>query len=466
MNDNSARHIFILIAVALAMLVAASLIPWSDMTGNRLKDFNLLEDILPRPDHVAASASMITDPELRELMAEAVEAPADGNAVATDSAAADTVVWIPPVTEAPRVDGHVVVESYTGGVPLARFRAALAQAGQRLVRVAVVGDSFIEGDIFTQDLRTLLQEAYGGRGTGYMTIHSEMPGFRRSVRQSSSGWEMRNLHNIGGSDSIRILAGEYGIAGPGATTTYRGTSQAPGTAAWDRTGVLVLARDSCTVEIGTDAGTQAYELAPSHAPQWLEADGTTATATIGCPEGAVVLGTYLDGTSGVAVDCMSGRGNSGLNLRRLNPAMNSAVSYDLIILEFGINALSAEQTEYNAYRAGMEKSVERIRRIWPEADILILGIADRGAKINGAVKSLPTCNAMTEAQRELARRTGTHFYDLRAAQGGENAIVDWRARNLVNADYIHLNHAGGKVLAEEFMEGLRLSLLTTTPDYQ
>ena len=184
MNDNSARHIFILIAIALAMLVAASLIPWSDMTGNRLKDFNLLEDVLPRPDHVAASASMITDPELRELMAEAVEAPADDNAVPSDSAAADTVVWIPPVTEAPRVDGHVVVESYTGDVPLARFRAALAQAGRRLVRVAVVGDSFIEGDIFTQDLRALLQEAYGGRGTGYMTIHSEMPGFRRSVRQS------------------------------------------------------------------------------------------------------------------------------------------------------------------------------------------------------------------------------------------------------------------------------------------
>ena len=54
---------------------------------------------------------------------------------------------------------------------------------------------------------------------------------------------------------------------------------------------------------------------------------------------------------------------------------------------------------------------------------------------------------MTDAQRKAASDAGVHFYDLRAAQGGENSIVEWRRRSLVNADYIHLNHAGGKVLA-------------------
>ena len=65
---------------------------------------------------------------------------------------------------------------------------------------------------------------------------------------------------------------------------------------------------------------------------------------------------------------------------------------------------------------------------------------------------------MVKAQRETAMRTATHFSDTRAAMGGELAVVDWRKRKLLNADYIHLNHAGGAELAQLFDKALKHSL--------
>ena len=38
---------------------------------------------------------------------------------------------------------------------------------RRPVRIAFFGDSFVEGDILTADLREKLQLAYGGGGTGF-----------------------------------------------------------------------------------------------------------------------------------------------------------------------------------------------------------------------------------------------------------------------------------------------------------
>ncbi len=465
MNDSSARYTFTILLLATILLVVASAIPWSDLTGNRIKDFNLFSDLIPDTGRkTTASANIVIDPELEELMNEAGSlATTDGKVNVqgseTLSDTADTTAWIPPKTEAPRIDGHVAIESYTGGEPLAKFRQALSEARQRRVRIAVVGDSFIEGDIFTQDLRAMLQERYGGAGVGYVNLYSEFPGFRKSVRQSGSGWTMHDIRNIGRNDTVRILAGEYAVGSECARADYRGTTQSGFTSVWDRSAISVLVTDSCSMELSTDNSTLTFDLAPSPVPQIIELAGSTTHFGVSCSCPTLrALGVYLDGTTGISVDCMSNRGSSGLNLRSLNRAMCNAADYDLIIIEFGINALSAEQTEYYAYMHGMIAAVEHVKSIYPDADILIMGIADRGAKTGTEVKSLPTCNAMTDAQRKVAQRTGTHFYDTRAAQGGENAIVEWRGRQLVNADYIHLNHAGGRVLAQEFMEGLTRSL--------
>ena len=63
-----------------------------------------------------------------------------------------------------------VVEDFSvGHIGLRRFFAALNGISTlgRPVRVAFLGDSFIEGDILTADFRERMQARFGGRGVGF-----------------------------------------------------------------------------------------------------------------------------------------------------------------------------------------------------------------------------------------------------------------------------------------------------------
>ena len=141
--------------------------------------------------------------------------------------------------------------------------------------------------------------------------------------------------------------------------------------------------------------------------------------------------------------------------------MNKYVPYDLIIVEYGLNALSAAQKNYSNYGQVMSKVIQRLKECFPQADILMLGVGDRGWKKGSSVSSMPTIEAIISAQRKCAVENGIMFWDTRNAMGGENAIVDWRKRGLVNADYIHMNHKGGNELAKEFINSLKMKLNET-----
>ena len=88
---------------------------------------------------------------------------------------------------------------------------------KRLVRIAVFGDSFIEADIFTADLREMLQKRFGGCGVGFVTITSMTSGYRPTVRHTFGGW---SSHAV--TDSVYFdrkkqgVSGHYFVPGEGA----------------------------------------------------------------------------------------------------------------------------------------------------------------------------------------------------------------------------------------------------------
>lgn len=472
-KDSSSRHLLTVVSLSFGLLLLSSALPWSKLTNNALKDFNLFEDLFPS-DGIAAitTNSSIVDPELEELMAqtENSQTPSTTNGAETiaviDSTGTDSIkeAEIAEVVEAPVIEGSVGIENYSGTSSLNRFRNALAEAGRRTVRIAVIGDSYIEGDIFCAKLREILQQRYGGCGVGFIAAHNEFPGFRQTVGHKSSGWTMHDIRTMARRDSIRTLSSDYGKAAGKASITYNGRGKYANTKSWDRTRFVFIAPDSGTISIsGSDGSNVTMPVSASAQPQAVTLNAPVTSATISSDiAGLTALGAYLDGSAGIQVDAMSIRGNSGLGTSRINSGLCHAMSewadYDLIIVEFGMNVLSAEQTDYTPYMTNMVKSVKHLQTCYPNADILIMGVGDRGVKIGAEVQSLPTVNAMVKAQRETARRTNTHFWDTRAAMGGNLAVVDWRKRKLLNADYIHLNHAGGDELAALFDIALKHSI--------
>ena len=58
----------------------------------------------------------------------------------------------------------------TDSVSYTHLLDELAKA-PRPVRIAYFGDSFIEADILTADLREMLQQKYGGCGVGFVDVY-------------------------------------------------------------------------------------------------------------------------------------------------------------------------------------------------------------------------------------------------------------------------------------------------------
>ena len=184
MNDSSSRQLILIFTIALGLLMILSVVPWSSLTGNTLKDFSLLSDLISTERPVLAVTPPLTT-EIDEILKEEDLEQSDTISAKIETISAEPAP-APEVEAASEINGVVAIENYAACESLAKFRAALSQSSERTVRVAVMGDSFIEGDIFTQDLRSMFRESYGGSGIGFSALHSDFPGFRQTVKMKTS----------------------------------------------------------------------------------------------------------------------------------------------------------------------------------------------------------------------------------------------------------------------------------------
>lgn len=84
------------------------------------------------------------------------------------------------------------IEDFSDSGRIQAFCDTLLNA-PRPVRIAFLGDSFVEGDILTADLRERLQSAYSGGGAGFAPMASPLTAFRRTVKTQSKGWTTYNI---------------------------------------------------------------------------------------------------------------------------------------------------------------------------------------------------------------------------------------------------------------------------------
>ncbi|MBD5354684.1 MAG: hypothetical protein HDR85_07255 [Bacteroides sp.] len=463
-----------ILIIAIAIVAFVSMLPLSEWSGGRIKDFSLVSDIMKEVGIMEGTPSYESNDDIDPALLEAQQAeePVREKApglTAVPSVPSDKIsepkekidTIISPVKPS-RVGELVRIEDYTTlGVGLTHLKHAISSG--TLARIAVVGDSYIEGDIFTQDLRELFQDTYGGQGVGFVNMHTDFPGFRRSVKQSGSGWKTYTANKKADRKYLDI-AEQYAVPNGTATSMYQGTKATSHTGSWSRSRFLFISPENITISVKTDDSeweTRNIEGSPS--VQSLEIDGSVSKFGIKATASSLIgLGVWLDGASGVSVDCMSSRGFSGITLTKVNPdlshEMAEFIDYDLIILEFGINAMSAKQKNYSVYCSRMVDVINHIRLCYPNADILLMGVGDRGEKVGSQVRSMSTAALMINAQRDAARRAHCLFWDTREAMGGENAVVEWSAAGHINKDYIHLTHKGGARLARELFNAIQSDL--------
>ena len=355
-----------------------------------------------------------------------------------------------------------------------------ARADGRTVRVVHYGDSQIELDRISQDLREALQNRFGGEGTGFFPALSNVPSASIS-KVSSGGFVQYTMY--GDSTTQRAGHNRYGplaqvvqLTG-GGTITLRGTGNKNA-----REGVktfrsvsLLYGRPSKDFSVSVVCDT----LKPQPVKTAGESGATLLTwtfprsvnkAVIRLGGSAEIYAVGADGSEGVAVDNVPLRGCSGTIFHRISqPLMTDSFALTdtrLIILQFGGNYMPITRSTQiiEQYQELIAREIQYFHQAAPQAKILFIGPSDMGKSVNGRIVTWPRLPEMVDSLKATALRNDAAFWDLFRMMGGENSMGQWVKHHppYAGPDYIHFTADGARKVGET----LGQSLLTCYDFYQ
>ena len=365
--------------------------------------------------------------------------------------------------------GMTCIEDYAeaNGHGMEPFYRALEQIDElnRPVRIAYFGDSFIEGDIITDELRLLLQKRFGGCGVGFVDMASQTAGFRHSVREEAEGWESFSIVDKDHCNLTKLgISQRYFLPQPGARTAMKGVKKF-GCDTCQTATLFLRAAAPCDIRLTLNASDSLL----LHARGTGQVEALTAEGKIGRAEwsfpspapGMVCWGVALDGRSGITLDNFSLRGSSGTTLTSVPEAtlreMHGVRPYDLIVLQYGVNVVTKNAKKYSQYVRNMKHVIDFIKKTFPEAGILICSVGDReGKDDSGTLCTMPGIKAMVLSQQTMAAESGVAFWNLYEGMGGEGSIKRMADAKPAEAgkDYTHINHRGGRRIAGIFYKSI------------
>jgi lysophospholipase L1-like esterase len=363
------------------------------------------------------------------------------------------------------------LKGYKGAEHLSSFYkklAVLEQDSSKTVRIAYYGDSMIDGDLIVQDLRSALQNRFKGRGVGFVSMESESARSRYSVKHKTTGnWKQ---HSFMKSVSDSLFYGVNGAVFYAIDSTSQVSFKASGIKNAYR-----LNQPRLFYGAGNDSAQLHYTVNKDTVTQNIALNGTKNLNTVSLSldqlkslklnffnaQSVPLYGLDFFNNEGIVIDGFSNRGNSGLPLSLLNTgfiqAFNKELQYDLVVLQFGANVLSTQSQTFRWYSRRMARVIEHVKQLYPGADILIIGTADKGTKTGDLVQTDTTVVRLLRSQQEYAAQTGSGFLSLFHLMGGVNSMTAWEQHKLANADFTHFSPKGsrvmGKLIYDELLRG-------------
>ncbi len=325
------------------------------------------------------------------------------------------------------------------------------------IHIGYFGDSMIEGDLLTMDLRNSFQKKFGGRGVGFVSITSIVAGFRTTIRHSfSNDWSVYHFNNSGGADHPAGPSGYSYSAGNGSNVTYKSTGysgQFSGIhlyyGAGDSSGVVKSKVNGSEMSSTLDGKDPVNRVV-------IHSGSTTGqvNSAFFCRPEQNIYGFSFEGGKGVYLDNYAFRGNSGLALttvpKKVYQGFSSLMNYKLIVLHYGLNVVSHDIKDYSWYEKGLKNVIDHLKESFPEASILVVSVNDKCYRFPTGWETEPDVPILVETQRKIAEEKQVAFWNLYENMGGYNSIKGWVEGDTVyaNKDYTHLNGKGAKQVAD------------------
>lgn len=336
------------------------------------------------------------------------------------------------------------------------FYRALAHCKSRQVRIAVLGDSFIEGDILTSMLRELLQQRFGGGGCGFMPMATIASQVQLTVKHTFGGWiQHRAVDRNNYSSDYNNITGNYFNATTGAWVSLKTTSNHyQHTASCTKSSLYYLGGGSGVPATVTayvnDERYKQFTLASTAPVGRVDVTGNINQVkwVVDNPASTIFLGTSMDCGHGVTVDNLAMRSSRGNHLATISPEMlaglDKARHYDLIIIMYGLNIATDGRNNFNSYCKNTETAIALIKQHMPTTSIVLASCSDRAERnASGGFKTKKIVKELIQAQKRVAINSRIAFWNLYDAMGGEGSIVEMVNNHEASRDYTHLSVKGG-----------------------
>lgn len=474
--ENYTRSGWVAAAALIGVLVAVSFIPPQSVGGVKFRRANILSDLVAFDDAPARTpeSAVFNEEEFQVDMAEVTERieadtlPPRVQTLFEWVVGRDTCIRKAVTPDTVGHHRHITpIEEYDSvrSDGMRAFYDTLL-AARRPVRIAVLGDSFIEGDILTADLRERMQETFGGGGTGFAPMASPLTYFRRTVKTASKGWTAYNIMQRKKTpEALRekfYVSGWVCQPGPGASTRWEPTAYRRRLDACTCGRIFFLSPSESRVEVTVnDTLRQEFTIEGDPAVRQIAVTapriGSLGFRVVSGIEGFVGYGAVLEG-GGVTVDNYSIRSNNGQAMFWTDPSIDAQIDamldYDLVILQYGLNIMQKGVRNYTNYAAKIEKMIGFVRECFPGAAVLVMGVSDRSVRSDTEFEPMDAVPYMTAYQRLAARNSQAAFWstsDAMRALGGMERFVrnGWAGK-----DYTHINYAGGTRIAAALFDAL------------
>jgi len=379
---------------------------------------------------------------------------------------ANTINYFAEILSAPSLVQGVKTPISGNTAQLRNFFDAVKLAKSKSVRVAHFGDSAIEGDLITADMRETLQNKFGGNGVGWLGVVSQDITFRLTTKHSFSqgNWEVASAYTNNPKGLPLGISAEAAVPKGNAWVQYETTPIRRYLRDFNTVKLYYTNAKASTINYSFDGGAkQTMALKPGAGVQELvlKPAGKARTVRIEFPvaEQAVVFGATLENDPGVYVDNFPLRGNSGVDLQQISVAnlkeFAKYMDYKLIILEFGLN-IAGNKTDYSWYEREMTKVINNFKAAFPKASIVLISVHDKAIKKGSEFVTDPAIERLVASQKKLATATNVAIWSLFDAMGGKNSMPTWVNANppLAFKDYIHFNDQGAKKVAQLFTDAL------------
>ncbi|PZR31785.1 MAG: hypothetical protein DI538_20490 [Azospira oryzae] len=446
MQENQLPRVLLLTSVVIGVLLLLSAVPPLTLGGTKLRKINLLSDLKKEEPNAVAEVKTKSKKNKKDKK---------------DKKTAESL----KVRNLSCPKGVTCIEDYSENKKaLENFVQALKEVNQRPVRIAFFGDSFIEGDILTASLRDTLQLIYGGRGVGYVPITSEVARFRTTIQHGFANWKTYSFVGKKSSYSPLGTPGYCFVPLEDNEVEFKpGKRKMNSQFNTMRLFYKSTLPDSLHYTIN-DTLHRAVALDTSRSLKQVTLrikDAKSVKLNFRPYDSLKTYGVSFEEDKGIYLDNLSMRGNSGMGLSQVSNEMhrqfNRYQDYRLIILQYGLNVASEEDTtHYVWYTQKMVRVVNALKESFPGSSILIVSVSDRSSNQEGQFATMATIPDMVEAQRDIARKCKVAFWDLYAAMGGQNSMLKFVEATppLAAKDYTHLTFPGGRKLARLLTETL------------